>query len=324
MKPKTMILMFLAVGCGLLATIGVRSYLQTQQVAYAAQTPTETTTIVLARADIPLATQLSKDMLQEANWPKHLWPRGAVADADKLVGRATRCPIFAGEPVVTAKLADEGAQQGLAAVIPKGMRAITVKVNEFSGVAGFLQPGAHVDVLVVVPRRSETIATVSRTIIQDVRVLAVDQKLQRGEKESQIVDAVTLLVTPEQAERLSLACNQGKLHLVMRSNTDADVAVTPGVSLAKLVAETPAHDGMNEAAKRLLKRLAEDRERKAGEDSRAPVAQSQPTPVRKAYVVEEIRGTVVTYNTIGEPTDRSERTERSGTPRRATSSGQSP
>ena len=296
MKPKTLILMFLAVGCGLLATVGVRSYLQTQQIAHAAQTAPETTTIMLAVCDIPLAAKVGPDMVKAGTWPKHMVPRGAIADAERVVGRATRCPIFAGEPVVATKLADEGSHQGLAAIIPKGMRAIAVKVNEFSGVAGFLNPGAHVDVLVVVPRRSETPATVSRTILQNVRVLAVDQRLQTGDKESQIVDAVTLLVTPEGAERLSLACNQGRLHLVMRSSTDADAPDTPGITLAKLVAGRAPAGSLNPAARRLLEQIREDKPKPP-----RPVARPDAAPVAQPkYVVQEIRGTDVTFSTIGD------------------------
>ena len=304
MKAKTLILTFLAIGCGLLATTGVRRYLNTQRAAQASQTTEETATIVLARRDIPLATMVAKDMLQEASWPKHILPRGAVVELDRIVGRATRCPIFAGEPIVRTKLADEGAQQGLAAVIPKGMRAIAVKVNEFSGVAGFLQPEAIVDVLVVVPRRSETNVTMCRTIIQEVRVLAVDQKMTRGDKESQIVDAVTLLVTPQQAEHLSLAGNQGKLHLIMRNNTDKEASKTPGVSLATLVSGKRRPEATDSAVKKLLERIRQGTGR-AGRDGPSRVASkpqpSAPKPVAKGRVIQEIRGTAVSFHTIGVP-----------------------
>ena len=300
MKAKTLIFMFLAIACGLLATVGVRSYMQTQRAAQAAQPAEQMTKIMLARCDIPLAVEVTQKMLRESEWPKHLVPRGAVVEADQIVGRATRCPIFTGEPLVENKLADVGSERGLEAVIPKGMRAIAVKVNEFSGVAGFVQPGAHVDVVVVVPRRSETPATVSKMIIQDVLVLAVDQKLRRGEKDSQIVDAVTLLVTPDQAERLSLAANHGKVHLVMRNTTDKQVAETRGITLAKLVNSKTGPDLFGAGVQQLLTRIDQDRRQVKRPEPALFAAEARPKPGQapRAYVVEEIRGTQLTVKEL--------------------------
>jgi pilus assembly protein CpaB len=157
---------------------------------------------------------------------------------EALIGRGVVAAIYAGEPVMESRLAAAGAGGGLAATIPQGMRAVAVKVNEIVGVAGFAVPGMRVDVLITgTPqgRNTSTAETQVKTILQNIEVLSAGQNYQKdAEGKPATVQVVNLLVTPEQAEVLSLAANETKIQLILRNPLDTKPTEPPGTAMAAL------------------------------------------------------------------------------------------
>ncbi len=204
------------------------------------QAASDNTTVLVASHDMELGQAITPTMLQTVPWPKGAVPEGAFDDVKKVEGRVVRISIFKGEPVLAPKLAPEGTKAGLDSVIKAGHRAITVKVNEVVGVAGFLAPGSFVDLLVNF--RDERDQPMSRVVLERIMVLAIAQEAQRpDESKPKVVNAVTLEVTPEQAEKIDLARNIGTLSLILRNQIDTVDAATDGVRQQNLFAtEAPA------------------------------------------------------------------------------------
>ena len=205
--------------------------------------------LVVAGADIPLGTPLEASMLSTVAWPPNARPAGAVADAGALVGRVPRTPLMKNEPVLEAKLAALGSRGGLSAAITPGKRALTVKVNEVMGVAGFALPGSVVDVMVHTQAEHDRHARdtgLSKIVLEKILVLAVAQDAGRDTTAPRVTGAVTLEVTPEEAERLDLARSVGTLSLVLRNPADPTPAQTAGARKQDLLAlaapaGSPAH-----------------------------------------------------------------------------------
>lgn len=204
------------------------------------QAASDKTTVLVASRDMDLGQAITPTMVQSVPWPTGAVPAGFFDDPKKLEGRVVRISIFKGEPVLAPKLAPEGTKAGLDSVIKAGHRAITVKVNEVVGVAGFLAPGSYVDLLVNF--RDERDKPMSRVVLERIMVLAIAQEAQRpDESKPRVVNAVTLEVTPEQAEKIDLARNIGTLSLILRNQIDTQDAATDGVRQQDLfAAETPA------------------------------------------------------------------------------------
>ncbi|MGH8772300.1 MAG: Flp pilus assembly protein CpaB, partial [Burkholderiales bacterium] len=158
-----------------------------------------TTQVVVASRDIDLGSVLNPSMLQVTTWPSGSIPSGAIADMQSLDGRVVKTSILRGEPILDAKLAPVGTKGGLSAVINEGRRAITVKVNEVIGVAGFALPGNYVDVMVNTQDQADK--PISKIVLEKILVLAVAQEASRDETKPKVVNAVTLEVTPEEAEK---------------------------------------------------------------------------------------------------------------------------
>ena len=219
---------------GLVAAVTVSRYLSSTQ-AYARNLDQ----VVVAKVDIPIGTRIVAEQLTTAQFPRDAMPNGIFNSTENVVGRVAVVNIAAREPVTDFRLAPEGSMGGLSAIIPEGYRAMTVRVNDVVGVAGFLQPNAMVDVVVVIEPngRSGGNDTVSKIVLQNIKVLAVGQNLDRpdNDREATSVRAVTLQVTPEQAEKLALASTEGKLQLVMRSATDQGDEQTQGVDRRSLL-----------------------------------------------------------------------------------------
>ena len=167
-------------------------------------------------------------------------PPHAITKLEDAIGRGVVGEIFSGEPVLSSRLAIRGAGAGLAAMIPKGMRAVAVRVNDVVGVAGFVVPGMHVDLIINgVPPSGAPVGSgnLAKTLLQDIEVMSAGQNIQKdSEGKPQPVQVVNLLVTPDQAEVLSLVTNDTRIQLVLRNPTDRDVAVTAGTSLGKIYA----------------------------------------------------------------------------------------
>jgi pilus assembly protein CpaB len=191
----------------------------------------------VAARDIDLGQPLNASMLQAIAWPAGSVPSGAYNSVTALDGRVLRAQVLRGEPLLEAKLAPVGTKGGLSALIGEGRRAITVKVNEVVGVAGFALPGNYVDVLVNTQDDRER--PVSKIVLERILVLAVAQEASRDDTKPRVVNAVTLEVTPDQAERLDLARSVGTLSLVLRNQVDEVQAGTDGVRKSDLLGEAP-------------------------------------------------------------------------------------
>jgi len=195
--------------------------------------------IVVAATDISLGQRLTPEMLKLADWPSDSVPKGAYADPQKLAGRVLRSSVLAGEPVSEAKLAPAGTLGGLSALITEGKRAITVRVNDVIGVAGFTLPGNYVDIIVSTrkdPQPGENREQdISKIVLERILVLAVAQEVNRDETKPRVVNAVTLEVSPEQAETLDLARSVGTLSLALRNQVDPQSAQTGGATKLTLL-----------------------------------------------------------------------------------------
>src|SRR5438105_931545 len=177
--------------------------------------------IVVANKNLELGTVIKDEDVQLAEWSGEI-PKGASTKVQDLLGRGVTTTIFAKEPVIDSRLAPKGAGGGLAAMIPPGMRAVAVRVNEVVGVAGFVVPGARVDVLISgsVPN-SGNLGTLTRTLLQNVEVLSAGQDFKKdAEGKPIVVQVINLLVNPEHAEQLSLAASQTQIQLVLRNPLD--------------------------------------------------------------------------------------------------------
>ena len=219
---------------GVLAAVSVSKYLSSAQ-AYTKNL----NKVAVAKVAIPLGTKIIAEQITVVQFPKESTPDGAFDTADKLVGRVAVVNIAAREPVTENRLAAEGTAAGLSAIIPEGYRAMTVKVDDAAGISGFIQPGALVDVVVTIdPREGSGMQDpVSKIVLQNIKVLANGQNIDKpeNEREANSVKAVTLQVTPEQAEKLALAATEGKLQLVMRNQIDQGDEQTPGVNKRNLL-----------------------------------------------------------------------------------------
>jgi len=224
----------LALVTALLATLGAYSYLQTQKRAleqnHAAMLP-----VVIAKIDLPAGSKLEESLLEARLFPAALAPEGSFKQISELVGRIVKSDIYAGEALLASRLAAEGSGSGVSAVIPPGMRAMTVAVNVVSGVSGFILPHARVDVLATVSATLDKEESSTTTILENIEVLAVDQTVTPKDDDPITVKSVTLLVNPAQAEKLALASSEGKLQLVLRNTADQQTTVTAGVSLKELI-----------------------------------------------------------------------------------------
>ena len=198
------------------------------------------TKVVVAAADIQLGSRLNSQMLKTVDWPAGSIPTGAMAKAESLEDRVVKTSILRGEPILEAKLAPVGTKGGLSAVIPEGKRAMTVRVNDVIGVAGFALPGNYVDIVVNTQIEGGGSGRgdrqISKIVLESILVLAVAQEANRDETKPRVVNAVTLELTPEQAEKLDLARSVGTLSLVLRNQIDKDGVETRGIMKPQLLA----------------------------------------------------------------------------------------
>ncbi|WP_028202665.1 Flp pilus assembly protein CpaB [Paraburkholderia nodosa] len=204
------------------------------------QTSSGTTVpVTVAADDINLGQPLNEAMVRTINWPRDSVPPGAFATPKSLDGRVVRTSLTRGEPVLESKLAPVGTKGGLSAVIGEGRRAITVRVNDVVGVAGFALPGNYVDVIVNTQQGANHNdgQSISKIVLEKILVLAVAQQVNRDDTAPKVVNAVTLEVTPEQAEQLDLARSVGTLSLVLRNQVDHDMLKTDGATKQTLLGQ---------------------------------------------------------------------------------------
>jgi len=202
----------------------------------AASKPISTAVVISAAKDIPLGKVVDASDLSTMTIAGAI-PKGAILKKEQAMGRGALSQIFQGEPLLESQLAGLGSGGGLAPTIPDGMRASAVRVDEVVGVAGFVIPGMRVDVLVSgnPPGAPAADGIVTKTILQNIQVLSAGTDIQRdAEGKPQQVQVVTLLVTPEQAQILSLASNSLKIQLVLRNPLDTKVADVPENTMSTL------------------------------------------------------------------------------------------
>lgn len=219
---------------GLLAAVSVSRYLSSAQ-AYTKSLRG----VAVAKVAIPVGTKIIAEQLTLVQFPQESTPDGAFDSVEKLAGRVAVVNIAPREPITEARLAPEGTAGGLSAIIPEGYRAMTVKVDDVVGISGFIMPGTLVDIVVViVPDDTSTRQDpISKIVLQNIKVLANGQNIDKpeSEREANSVKAVTLLVTPEEAEKLALASSEGKLQLVMRNSIDQGDEETKGINKRSLL-----------------------------------------------------------------------------------------
>jgi pilus assembly protein CpaB len=203
------------------------------------QSDIATNRVVVAARDIQLGSPLTPDMLTAVEWPSGSLPTGAISDPVELGDRVVKVTLMRGEPVLESKLAPKGTKGGLSAVIAEGKRAITVKVNEVVGVAGFALPGNHVDIMVNTNdeqgRTNDRERMISKIVLERILVLAVAQEAGRDDTKPKVVNAVTLEVTPGEAEKIDLARSVGNLSLVLRNQVDTENIQTSGIRKQELL-----------------------------------------------------------------------------------------
>jgi pilus assembly protein CpaB len=202
-------------------------------VAVTADRPTAA--VVVAANDLPLGIRLRAGDLRTVEWPADALPSGAHSEAGAVLGALTLTNLVANEPVLASKVADRGGHHTLMALrIPEGMRAVSVRVNDVTGISGFVAPGTRVDVIAIISTEQVDGGHGAFTLLQNVEVLASAQEMEQQAAEPAVVNTVTLLVTPEQAERLALASNSGTLQLALRGYQDRGPTVTGGVSMGQI------------------------------------------------------------------------------------------
>lgn len=197
----------------------------------------QSTKVTVAAMDIEMGSRLNPQMLTTVEWPSGSLPPGSFADVTQLQDRVVKVAIPRGDAVLEKKLSPPGTQGGLSAVIAEGKRAMTVRVNDVVGVAGFALPGNYVDVLVNTQkdRTSGQESQISVTVLEQVLVLAVAQEASRDDTKPKVVSAVTLELSPDEAEKLDLARNVGTLSLVLRNQLDKESVATKGVTREQLL-----------------------------------------------------------------------------------------
>ncbi|HWO40275.1 MAG TPA: Flp pilus assembly protein CpaB [Candidatus Eisenbacteria bacterium] len=232
MQNRLKIALVIAVFFGLIAAYGIYNFLRQQkQAAEALRTQTES--IVVAAQDIPAGTAINhevikKGLVKTVKWPKESLPTGAFTSPEQIVGKTNRVKILANEPILESRLAGEGA--GLTARLEPGKRAMAVRVDEIIGVSGFIVPDDRVDVIVTTtpPGNNTNDNKVSKIVLQNKRVLSVAQNVEQREGKPQLARSITLEVTPEEAEKLSLASQDGSIVLALRPTGDDSEPKTLG------------------------------------------------------------------------------------------------
>jgi pilus assembly protein CpaB len=267
---RVFIVLALAIAAGGTFAFGTYRYMQnvpTQSVSV------PTTAVVVAAADLQLGSELRSEDLRVIQWPAGSVPAGSFTKPEELVGRGLIQPVAANELFLPGKLASKEAGAGLPPVIAPGFRALSVRVNDVIGVAGYVLPGTRVDVVATVNPTQQPNDVTSKVILTNVLVLASGTKIERDTKDNKpvAVNVVTMLVNPDEAERLTLASTEGKIQLALRNPMDQTTPQTRGIKPGVLM-------GSAAAAATPVRRVA---------SNNSPRVETRPAPVP---TVEIIRG----------------------------------
>jgi pilus assembly protein CpaB len=274
MRTRIFTVLAIAVLAGGGLAYGTYNLMQNQPVTTVAA-PTQP--VVVAAADLSLGTALKKEDLAVVPFPAGKAPEGSFARPEEIIERGLIVSVVKHEPILAAKLAPKEAGAGLPPVIPEGMRAVSVRVNEVIGVAGYVLPGSRVDVIATASPSNDSKDVTSKVVLANVLTLTAGTRIEQDQKDGKPVQVtvVTMAVTPEQAERLALASTEGKIQLALRNPLDQSAPATPGIKPAILLGavKAPAPERMASA------------KAKPGQ----PVTVAS-TPVAVAPTVEVIRG----------------------------------
>jgi pilus assembly protein CpaB len=223
-----------ALVAALVISLGVTSVFYARITRTQSSARPKTKRIIAAAAALQPGTPVTAENLTEIEWPENVPLEGLIEKKEEVTGHVLMYAVAIRQPVLRRDLASS-ASLGLSAKIPDGMRATAVKTNEVTNIAGFIFPGSHVDVLVTLRPENNAASTVARTVIQNAPVLSTGTKMDpdpNGKPEN--VTVVTLLVTPEQSEKVALAQNQGTIHFVLRNGGDSANPDVPAVDMAEL------------------------------------------------------------------------------------------
>ena len=267
MRSRGLFMLFLALIAGLLAVFLATRWMQSQS--------GDKGRIAVANTDIELGGRILPEMIRMADWPMGSVPTGSYNEAAKLEGRVVTVSMQRGEPLIEARLAPIGTKGGLSAVVPEGKRAMTVRVNDVVGVAGFALPGTFVDVMVNTQseggQRNDRDNSVSKIVLERILVLAVAQEADRDSTKPKVVNAVTLELTPRDAEMLDLARSVGTLSLVLRNQIDPKTTqTTNGATKAELLGLAKSEPAKAEPVKPILTTFRRTQPRAAAPAVAAP------------------------------------------------------
>lgn len=238
-RMRLFLVLALAVTAGGALAFATYNYVQQPAVTETVSIPTQP--VVVAATDLNIGVELGPDDVRIIDWPANAVPQGAISNPDDVIGRGLIMPVIQNEPLLPMKVASAEAGAGLPPAIPPGLRAVSVRVNEVIGVAGYVVPGTRVDVVATVSPTTRQEDMTSKVILTNVQVLAAGTKLEQdANAEDPIpVSVVTLLVNPEESERLTLAANEGKIQLALRNPLDQAAPETPGIRPSLLLGSTP-------------------------------------------------------------------------------------
>ncbi|MBI2307526.1 MAG: Flp pilus assembly protein CpaB [Rhodocyclales bacterium] len=231
---KAIVMIGISVVAGLVAVLAAARWVSQQSAV-------STNRLAVAVVDMQVGQQINPEMIKLVDWPRDSMPAGGFSDLTTLAGRVTKMGVGRGEPILESKLAPVGSRAGLSALIASGKRAMTVRVNEVVGVAGFALPGNYVDIMVNTQEEGGQVGDkerqISKIVLEHILVLAVAQEASRDESKPKVVNAVTLEVTPEEAEKLDLARSVGSLSLVLRNQVEAQAVKTVGATKGSLLSD---------------------------------------------------------------------------------------
>ena len=276
-KSKTMILFSVAVIFALF--VALLSYNWLQKKSIVTVQATETQPVVVAVADLSWGMSLNNEYMKVVPFLKSSLPPGYHPDPSALAGRVVIYPVKANEPILESRLAPQSVKGGgVAAVITPGKRAMAVKVDKVVGVAGFINPGHRVDVLVTLAKSMKSGEPITKTVLENILVLATGTEIEKAGKQEKAaqVDVITLEVAPEEGEKLALAATEGKLQLALRNIGDQEDVITKGTTIPVLLT---SYASSSTVAKKTDKK-----------PSRAPQ--------RGGYTVELIKGDTINYKTF--------------------------
>jgi pilus assembly protein CpaB len=263
---------YAAIVTAIAATYGVYRYLQQQ----AQSSQVQIKSVVIAARDMSEGEKLDRLSLSLAQWPAGTAPDSAFANIDSAVGRVVRVAVFKGEPIVPGRLAPAGTGPGLEVKIAPGKRAMAVKINDVAGLSGLIQPNSRVDVLVTLQaNQQQNTKEQAKLFMNNMRVLSVGTQVERGGDGKPIqATTATLEVTPEQAEQLAVAVNQGTIQLVLRGYGDPDSVKTPGATSTDVLAQLRSRPTSVEAS--------------AKPEPRRMRTRPAPLPVSKPVAVQQV------------------------------------